>query len=87
MHLALFVVLHYSMSPLKKAFQHQNSAKPPRGAGFATVPDLARRNPENLYQQLMEVNEQRKLVRKVPALSQVNGWIEQAKELPRVVTY
>lgn len=55
--------------------------------GVDTVPDLARRNPENLYQKLVEVNEQRKLVRKVPALSQVNGWIEQAKELPRVVTY
>ena len=55
--------------------------------GVDTVPDLARRNPENLYQKLVEINEQRKLVRKVPALSQVNGWIEQAKELPRVVTY
>ena len=56
-------------------------------AGVDTVPDLARRNPENLYQKLVEVNEQRKLVRKVPSLSQVNGWIGEAKSLPRVLTY
>ncbi len=56
-------------------------------AGVDTVPDLARRNPENLYQALQAVNEERKLVRRLPTLEQVNGWIAQAKELPRIVTY
>ena len=56
-------------------------------AGVDTVPALAQRNPENLYHKLAEVNADKKLVRKVPSLSQVNGWVAQAKELPRVLTY
>jgi predicted flap endonuclease-1-like 5' DNA nuclease len=56
-------------------------------AGVDTVPALAQRNAENLYHKLVEVNETKKLVRKVPSLAQVNGWVEQAKELPRVLTY
>ena len=56
-------------------------------AGVDTVPELAQRNPENLYEKLGQVNAERKLVHKLPALSQVNDWIEQAKKLPRVVSY
>jgi predicted flap endonuclease-1-like 5' DNA nuclease len=56
-------------------------------AGVDTVPELAQRNPENLYAKLGEVNAAKKLVRKIPALTQVNDWIEQAKALPRVMTY
>lgn len=56
-------------------------------AGVDTVPELAQRNPENLYQKLLEVNREKKLVRKEPAQSQVSNWIEQAQMLPRVITY
>lgn len=56
-------------------------------AGVDTVPELAQRNAENLYHKLVEVNADKKLVRRVPSLSQVNGWVEQAKALPRVLTY
>jgi predicted flap endonuclease-1-like 5' DNA nuclease len=56
-------------------------------SGVDTVPELAQRNPENLYAKLGKVNAAQKLVRKLPALTQVNGWIEQAKALPRVITY
>ena len=56
-------------------------------AGVDTVPELAQRNSENLYHKLGEVNADKKLVRKVPSLSQVNGWVEHAKVLPRVLTY
>lgn len=56
-------------------------------AGVDTIPDLARRNPENLYQKMIEVNQEKKLVRKLPSQPQVSDWIEQAKSLPRVVTY
>ena len=56
-------------------------------AGVDTVPELAQRNPENLYAKLGEVNAAKKLVRKIPALTQVNDWIEQAKALSRVMTY
>ncbi len=56
-------------------------------AGVDTVPELAQRNPENLYLALEKTNEEKKLVRRLPTLAQVADWIEQAKNLPRVVTY
>lgn len=56
-------------------------------AGVDTVPELAQRNAENLQAKMAEVNEEKSLVRKVPALSQVQDWVAQAKELPRVVTH
>jgi predicted flap endonuclease-1-like 5' DNA nuclease len=56
-------------------------------AGVDTVVELAQRNPENLYKKLVEVNNVKDLVRKVPAESQVKSWVNQAKELPRVITY
>ena len=40
-------------------------------AGVDTVVELAQRNPENLYAKLQEVNAAKKLVRKLPAQSQV----------------
>ncbi len=56
-------------------------------AGVDTVPALAQRVADNLHARLVEVNEEKKLVRKVPALSQVQGWIGQAKQLPRTMNY
>jgi len=56
-------------------------------AGVDTVPELAQRNPENLYQKVIEVNEEKRLVRRPPTQEQIRGWIEQAKGLDRVVTY
>lgn len=56
-------------------------------AGVDTVPELAQRNAENLYAKLKEVNEAKNLVRKLPAQSQVGNWVEQAKGLPRKITY
>jgi predicted flap endonuclease-1-like 5' DNA nuclease len=56
-------------------------------AGVDTVPELAQRNAENLYGKLVATNQEKKLVRRLPTLKQVNGWIAQAKDLPRVVTY
>ena len=56
-------------------------------AGVDTVPELAQRNADNLYQALVDVQAQRKLVRKMPVLSQVQDWVQQAKSLPRVMTY
>ena len=56
-------------------------------AGVDTVKELAQRRAQNLHAKMAEVNEQKKLVRAVPALSQVEKWIAQAKDLPRVVTH
>lgn len=56
-------------------------------AGVDTVPELAQRNAENLYNKMVEVNAEKKLVRQVPAKSNVEDWVTQAKGLDRVVTY
>jgi predicted flap endonuclease-1-like 5' DNA nuclease len=54
-------------------------------AGVDTVPELAQRNAENLHTKMVEVNEEKKLVRQVPSASQVEDWVTQAKVLPRVI--
>jgi len=56
-------------------------------AGVNTVPQLATRNADNLHAKMIEVNEEKHHVRKVPALSQIQDWIAQAKELPRTLEY
>jgi predicted flap endonuclease-1-like 5' DNA nuclease len=56
-------------------------------AGVDTVPELAQRNPANLYETLVKINEQKKLVRKLPTQDQVGGWVSQAKALPRLISY
>ncbi len=56
-------------------------------AGVDTVKELAQRNPENLYKKLVEVNEQKKLVRQLPGKSRVENWVAQAKQLDRAVFY
>ena len=56
-------------------------------AGVDTVPELAQRNAANLFAKMVETQNQKKLVRKMPVESQVADWIEQAKSLPRVITY
>ena len=52
-----------------------------------TVVELAQRNAENLAEKLTEVNDAKHLVRRVPALSEVQSWVEEAKGLPRAVSY
>jgi predicted flap endonuclease-1-like 5' DNA nuclease len=56
-------------------------------AGVDTVPELAQRKPDNLLEKMIAVNAEKKLVRRLPVLSQVQSWVEQAKQLPRLVTY
>ena len=56
-------------------------------AGVDTVAELAQRNPANLYAKMVEVNNMKNLVNRVPPLSFVEDWVKQAKALPRVVEY
>jgi predicted flap endonuclease-1-like 5' DNA nuclease len=56
-------------------------------AGVDTVKELKNRKAENLHVKLMEIQEAKKLTRVVPALSKVEDFIEQAKNLPPIVTY
>lgn len=55
--------------------------------GVDTVAELAQRNAANLRQKMVEANEAKKMVRALPSESQVEGWIRQAKELPRMVSH
>lgn len=56
-------------------------------AGVDTVPELAQRKPANLHAALEATNAAKKLVRQVPALKAVQGWVAAAKEMPRALTY
>jgi predicted flap endonuclease-1-like 5' DNA nuclease len=56
-------------------------------AGVDAIPELAQRNAANLYNKVIETQSLKKLVRKLPVQSQIENWIEQARLLPRIITY
>ena len=56
-------------------------------AGVDTVKELGHRNAANLAAKMLEVNEEKHLVRRVPVEIEVQRMIDQAKELPGVMTY
>lgn len=56
-------------------------------AGVDSPAELAHRAPANLAVKLEEVNKAKKLVRVVPSEKVVEGWIDQAKKLPKIVEH
>jgi predicted flap endonuclease-1-like 5' DNA nuclease len=56
-------------------------------AGVDTVVELAQRNPDHLYQKIIQVNEEKELVRRPPTRNMVARWVEQAKTMDRAVFY
>jgi predicted flap endonuclease-1-like 5' DNA nuclease len=56
-------------------------------AGVDTVPELAQRNSLNLFNKLSEVNAEKKLAGRSPHQAEVENWVAQAKNLPRIVEY
>ena len=56
-------------------------------SGIDTVLELRNRKPAHLHARLIETNAQKKLVRRVPSLSEVTSWISDAKKLPRAIYY
>jgi predicted flap endonuclease-1-like 5' DNA nuclease len=56
-------------------------------AGVDTVVELAARDPVNLHVKILEINKDKKLVRRPLTLTQVKNWVKQAKKLPRKVEY
>ncbi|MCX8183287.1 MAG: DUF4332 domain-containing protein [Crenarchaeota archaeon] len=56
-------------------------------AGVDTIAELAKRDPANLHAKILEINKEKKLVRRPPTLEQVTDWVKQAKKLPRKVEY
>lgn len=56
-------------------------------AGVDTVVELAKRVPANLFEKMVTINLEKKLVRQLPTVKMVTEWIDQAKKLPRVIEY
>ncbi len=53
--------------------------------GVDTVRELRRRNAANLLASMIEVNTKKRLVRRLPTTSMVEGWVEHAKTLESVI--
>ncbi|MBR8705292.1 DUF4332 domain-containing protein [Bacteroides pyogenes] len=56
-------------------------------AGVDTVKEFRHRVPANLHAKLVETNEAKDLCNRVPAVSELEKMIAQAKELEPVITY
>ncbi|MBI5158467.1 MAG: DUF4332 domain-containing protein [Acidimicrobiia bacterium] len=56
-------------------------------AGVDTVKELKTRKPGVLHAKLVEVNTQKRLVRRLPTEAMVASWVAAAAKLPAVVTY
>ena len=56
-------------------------------AGVDSVKELSKRKPANLTQAMEDLNSKKKLVRAVPTLKRVEGWVESAKSLDKVVSH
>lgn len=56
-------------------------------AGVDTVKELSHRVPANLVAKMEEVNVEKHLVRRVPALKEVEKMVAEAKTLPATMTY
>lgn len=56
-------------------------------AGVDTVKELRRRNPANLLSSIIEVNNKKRLVRRLPTEAMVQRWVDHAKELEPLVHY
>jgi predicted flap endonuclease-1-like 5' DNA nuclease len=56
-------------------------------AAVDTIAELAQRNAKNLAETFAELDMARNTVRRIPSETEVQGWIDQAKALPRIVEY
>jgi predicted flap endonuclease-1-like 5' DNA nuclease len=56
-------------------------------AGIDTVKELAHRVPANLHAKLEQINAAEKLAHRTPKLEEVEAWVTEAKELPKIIEY
>lgn len=56
-------------------------------AGVDTIKELRRRNAASLTAKMGELNDDKRLVRRMPTEAMVSGWIEHAKRLEPAVKY
>lgn len=54
-------------------------------SGVDSVVELAQRNPESLLEAILRTNSEKRLVRSVPSLNEVQNWVAQAPTLERAV--
>jgi hypothetical protein len=55
--------------------------------GVDTVEKVSRCDPEGLREKIVEVNEQRQILKRHPTLVETRYWVTQAKALPKIVEY
>jgi predicted flap endonuclease-1-like 5' DNA nuclease len=56
-------------------------------AGVDTVKELSKRKPDNLHAKIVETNQTAKLTKQAPGAKMVASWVEQAKALPKIMSY
>lgn len=56
-------------------------------AGVDTIKELRRRNPTSLTARMIEINEKKRLVRRLPTEAMVARWVESAQGLEPMVRY
>lgn len=56
-------------------------------AGVDTVLEMSKRVPDHIWKKMQEINAAKNLVNKLPGLKQVTSWVNQAKKLPKAITY
>lgn len=56
-------------------------------AGVDTVKELRNRNPENLLARMAELNQKKRLVRRLPTLAMVERWVAHAGDLEPVISH
>ncbi len=54
-------------------------------AGITAPVDLPAQHPERLLQLLTKINEKKRLTQRLPSAGRITDWIEQAKDLPKLV--
>ncbi len=58
-----------------------------KASGVDTIQELRNRNAENLFQKIIEVNNEKRYVRLVPKPNTLQGFINKARNLEPVITY
>ena len=54
-------------------------------SGVDSVKTLAKSKPESLYTSMLQMNEKKNLVQRVPGMVQIQRWVETARKMPSVV--
>lgn len=54
-------------------------------AGVDSVLELAQRKPHNLYEKMMETNEKKHLVHRIPTETMIKHWVDASAKLPKVI--